>query len=119
MASSSLITLSQAQLAFGHHPLLDNAELSIQASERIGLIGRNGAGKSSLLKILDGRLLPDDGEIMRIGGLRVATVEQEPELDDTATVYDYLCGDVVASEDWERPSRASALIDQLGLEPNA
>ncbi|MGE4371193.1 MAG: ATP-binding cassette domain-containing protein, partial [Burkholderiaceae bacterium] len=72
-----------------------------------------------LLKILDGRLLPDDGEIMRIGGLRVATVEQEPELDDTATVYDYLCGDVVASEDWERPSRASALIDQLGLEPNA
>lgn len=119
MSVSTLISLTNVHLAFGHHPLLDAAELSIQAGERVGLIGRNGAGKSSLLKLLDARISPDDGEIMRISGLRVATVEQEPELDETQTVYEYLCGDVTATEDWQRPSRASALIDQLGLQADA
>lgn len=119
MAANTLITLTQAQLAYGHHPLLDHADLAIQSGERIGLIGRNGAGKSSLLKVLDGRVTPDDGEVMRIGGLTVATVEQEPELDDSLTVYDALCGDITESEDWQRPARVSALIEQLGLAADA
>ena len=119
MAASTLISLSNAQLAYGHHPLLDHAELAIQPGERIGLIGRNGAGKSSLLKVLDGRIEPDDGEVMRLGGLTVATVEQEPELDDTLTVYDTLCGDISESEDWQRPARVNTLIEQLGLTPDA
>src|SRR5690606_27227431 len=87
--------------------------------ERIGLIGRNGAGKSSLLRVLDGRTVPDDGEIMRMGGLRIATVEQEPELDDAQNVFDTICGDITGSEDWQRPSRVNALIEQLGLAPDA
>jgi len=115
MAANTLITLSNAQLAYGHHPLLDHADFAIQPAERIGLIGRNGAGKSSLLKVLDGRTLLDDGEVMRLGGLKIATVEQEPELDDKLTVYDTLCADTIDSEDWMRPSRANALIEQLGL----
>ena len=86
MALATLITLTDIQLAYGHHPLLDHADFAIQAGERIGLIGRNGAGKSSLLRLLDGRTLPDDGDIARTSGLRVATVEQEPELDENATV---------------------------------
>src|SRR5690606_17613592 len=73
--SDTIVSLTQAQLAYGHHPLLDHADLAIQAGERIGLIGRNGAGKSSLLRVLDGRTQLDDGEIRRAGGLRVATVE--------------------------------------------
>jgi len=112
----SLITLSGAQLAFGHHALLDGADFTIQQGDRIGLIGRNGAGKSSLLKILDGRIDPDDGEVMRMSGLTVATVEQEPELDESATVMETLCGDYVEREDWQRPAIAGALIDQLGLQ---
>jgi ATP-binding cassette subfamily F protein uup len=116
MAATTLITLSGAQLAYGHHPLLDHADLAIQPGERIGLIGRNGAGKSSLLRVLDGRTVLDDGEIMRLGGLRTATVEQEPTLDDELTVFDALCGDVTESEDWQRPSRVNALIEQLGLD---
>ncbi|TEA80238.1 ATP-binding cassette domain-containing protein [Allopusillimonas ginsengisoli] len=119
MAATTLITLTQVQLAYGHHPLLDHADLAIQPGERIGLIGRNGAGKSSLLKVLDGRTIPDDGEVMRLGGLTVATVEQEPELDDTLTVFDALCGDFTESEDWQRPARVNALIEQLGLTADA
>ena len=119
MAASPLITLTQIQLAYGHHPLLDHADLTISTGERIGLIGRNGAGKSSLLKLIDGRNVPDDGDIMRVGGMTIATVEQEPDLPPDATVIDVLCGDYLESEDWSRPARAQALIDELGLDPDA
>ena len=119
MAANTLITLSNVQLAYGHHPLLDHADFAVQPGERIGLIGRNGAGKSSLLKLLDGRTVPDDGEIMRLGGLKIATVEQEPDLDESLTVFDTLCGDITESEDWQRPSRVNALIEQLGLSAEA
>lgn len=115
--SSNLVTLSGIHLAFGHHALLDNASLTIHSGERYGLIGRNGAGKSSLLKLIDGRLLPDDGQIMRSSGLRVATVEQEPDLPPDQQIYDFLCGDYTETEDWQRPAKISALMDQLGL-PN-
>jgi len=115
----SLITLTKVQLAFGHHALLDGADFSILQGDRIGLIGRNGAGKSSLLKILDGRIEPDDGEIMRMSGLTVATVEQEPELDSRTTVMEVLCGNYVEREDWQRPAIAEAFIDQLGLQADA
>src|SRR5687767_13534378 len=75
-----LIALKDAELAFGMTPLLDRAALSISEGDRIGLIGRNGTGKSSLLAVLAGRLPLDDGEVPRKPGLRVALVEQEPEL---------------------------------------
>ncbi len=117
--SINLITLSDVQLAFGHHPLLDKANIIIHSGERCGLIGRNGAGKSSLLKLLDGRLQPDDGKIMRSSGLQIATVEQEPELPPDQSIYDFLCGDFTETEDWQRPARVSSLIDQLGLPPDA
>lgn len=117
--SIHLVTLNRVQLAFGHHPLLDNADLIIHDNERCGLIGRNGTGKSSLLKLIDQRLQPDEGEIMFKSGLRVATVEQEPDLPKNTTIYDYLCGDYAETEDWQRVGRVGALIDQLGLDPDA
>lgn len=119
MAEQTLITLTDAQLAFGHHALLDHANFSIQEGERIGLIGRNGAGKSSLLRILDGRIQADDGEVARLSTLKAITVEQEPKLDEEKTVYDNLVGDFMEKEDWARPSRAQAMIDQLGLDGQA
>ncbi len=117
--SINLISLTDAQLAFGHHALLDHADLAIQSNERIGLIGRNGAGKSSLLKILDKRIAPDEGQVQSLNGLKVATVEQEPELDAGQSIYEILCGDLTESEDWQRPARVNALIDKLGLNPDA
>ena len=59
----SWITLQQAQLAYGHWPLLDKVDFSLNEQERVGLIGRNGAGKSSLLRILAGLEQPDDGQV--------------------------------------------------------
>jgi len=83
----ALITLLDAQLAFGHVALLDHAGFSLEAGERVGLIGRNGAGKSSLLKILGGLAKPDDGAMQLQQGLRVAYVAQEPTLEMTASVF--------------------------------
>lgn len=83
----ALITLLDAQLAFGHVALLDRAQLSVESSERIGLIGRNGTGKSSLLKILAGLEKADDGVMHVQQGLRIAYVAQEPVFDSEATVF--------------------------------
>ncbi len=84
----ALIALTDIELAFGHVPLLHQASFSIEPGERVGLIGRNGTGKSSLLKLLDGRSQPDDGLIVRQNGLKVTTVEQEPLFDESGTVFD-------------------------------
>ena len=76
----ALLTLLNASLAFGHVALLDHADFSLESSERIGLIGRNGTGKSSLLKILAGMERPDDGSLHLQQGVRIAYVAQEPVL---------------------------------------
>ncbi|MCO5105099.1 MAG: ATP-binding cassette domain-containing protein [Burkholderiaceae bacterium] len=84
----ALITLSNAQLAFGHVALLDHADFSLESGERVGLIGRNGAGKSSLLRILEGTRQPDDGMRQVQRGLRLALVAQEPELSADDSVFE-------------------------------
>ncbi|HEX5390440.1 MAG TPA: ATP-binding cassette domain-containing protein, partial [Burkholderiaceae bacterium] len=84
----ALITLTQAHLAYGHVPLLDHTDFALETQERVGLIGRNGTGKSSLLKILAGLEKPDDGTVQVQNGLRIAYVPQEPVLDLAATVFD-------------------------------
>jgi ATP-binding cassette subfamily F protein uup len=73
-----LLTLANAELAFGELPLLDRASFAMEAGERIGLIGRNGTGKSSLLGIIAGTVALDDGDLRRNSGLRIAFVPQEP-----------------------------------------
>jgi ATP-binding cassette subfamily F protein uup len=84
----AVLSLSNAHLAFGHVALLDNAAFSLEAGERLGLIGRNGAGKSSLLKIIAGLEKPDDGLLQITQGLRICYVPQEPVFDLTASVFD-------------------------------
>ena len=73
-----LLTLADAELHYGDLPLLDRAALAVEAGERIGLIGRNGTGKSSLLGVLAGQVALDDGELKKMDGLRIVRVEQEP-----------------------------------------
>ena len=82
------ITLDNASLAFGHHALLDHASFQLDAGERVGLIGRNGAGKSSLLKAIAGTIKLDDGIVWRATNARIVYVPQEPELDTTHTVFE-------------------------------
>ena len=83
-----LATLDSACLAFGHVALLDHADLVIERGERIGLIGRNGTGKSSLLKIIAEEFPLDDGKLWREPELKFALVAQEPVLDPETTVFD-------------------------------
>ncbi|WP_323072736.1 ribosomal protection-like ABC-F family protein [Mycetohabitans endofungorum] len=84
----SLFSITGAQLAFGHVALLDHADFSIEPGERVGLIGRNGAGKSSLLKIVAGLAKPDDGLITRTQALTTVYVPQEPVFDPGMRVFD-------------------------------
>ncbi|HYC42929.1 MAG TPA: ATP-binding cassette domain-containing protein [Noviherbaspirillum sp.] len=84
----AVISLTNAQLAFGHVALLDHAEFSLEAGERVGLIGRNGTGKSSLLKIIGGASKLDDGLLVMQQGIKIAYVEQEPAFEQGASVFD-------------------------------
>jgi ATP-binding cassette subfamily F protein uup len=84
----ALIALTNAKLAFGHHRLLDQTNLALEEGERVGLIGRNGTGKSSLLKILAGIEKLDDGLLQIQQGLRIAYVAQEPILDSKNTIFE-------------------------------
>jgi ATP-binding cassette subfamily F protein uup len=88
----AVISLSSAQLAFGHVALLDHADFSLETGERVGLIGRNGTGKSSLLKVISGRSRLDDGLLVQQQGVRIAYVEQEPVFDPESTVFDAVAG---------------------------
>ncbi|MBV8633975.1 MAG: ATP-binding cassette domain-containing protein, partial [Burkholderiaceae bacterium] len=84
----AVISLTNAQLAFGHVALLDHAEFSLETGERVGLIGRNGTGKSSLLKIISGSSRLDDGLLVMQQGLKIAYVEQEPQFAPEMTVFE-------------------------------
>ena len=110
----ALFTLHNAHLAFGLAPLLNGADFAIETRERIGLIGRNGAGKSSLLKVISGSLALDDGAIAQQGGLRVATVPQEPVFDADTSVFDAVSNGVSVAR--ELRNRYETLASEGGDE---
>src|SRR5512139_2405815 len=89
-----LLTFDRLELAYGHHPLLDGASLVIEAGERIGLIGRNGTGKSSLLKIIAGTSTPDAGDVWRKPALKLAYVPQEPQFEPGHSVFEAVAAGV-------------------------
>src|SRR5262245_9695518 len=92
-----LVTLDNGCLAFGHVALLDKAELQIDAGERIALIGRNGSGKSSLLRALANEATLDDGNLWRASGLKIAYVPQEPLFDGSARLFDVVASGMGAA----------------------
>ncbi len=139
----ALITLLDAQLAFGHVALLDHAGFSLEANERVGLIGRNGAGKSSLLKILAGIEKPDDGSLQVQNNTRIAYVAQEPQLDADASIFesvsaglarvialideysqghgdlDAMQSEIESLDGWNWEQRVNETLQRLHLEPQA
>jgi ATP-binding cassette subfamily F protein uup len=88
----SLLRFEQVELAFGTHVLLDKVSLNLAAGDRVGLLGRNGAGKSSLLRLVAGQQQPDGGQVWRTAGLRVAELAQELPPASEVTVYDWVAG---------------------------
>ena len=141
----ALITLIDAQLAFGHVALLDHTSFSLETNERVGLIGRNGTGKSSLLKILAGMAHADDGTLQVQTGVRIAYVAQEPNLNPEHTVFEsaseglaevaairdlYLSGAddvdldalqsrIEAQDAWNWEQRVEEALQRLHLNPEA
>ncbi len=85
---SPLLSLKQVSLSYGHVPLLDNVELALEAGERVCLLGRNGTGKSSLLRLIYGETSADDGEIWRRDNLRLARLEQDLPTGVTGSVFE-------------------------------
>jgi ATP-binding cassette subfamily F protein uup len=92
-----LLQLSEVSLAYGHVPLLDHAELVVEPGEHIGLIGRNGTGKTSLLKIIAGAAPPDDGKVWLAPGIKVAAVAQEPAVEPGQSVFEAVAEGVGAA----------------------
>jgi ATP-binding cassette subfamily F protein uup len=141
----ALITLLNAQLAFGHVALLDHVNFSLEVNERVGLIGRNGAGKSSMLKILGGLAHADDGARHLQQGIRIAYVAQEPDLNANDTIFQaaaqgisevialrelYLSGaegvdldalqtQIEAYDAWNWEQRVDETLQRLHLDPQA
>ncbi|TFY96286.1 ABC-F family ATP-binding cassette domain-containing protein [Ramlibacter rhizophilus] len=139
----ALLTLIDAHLAYGHVPLLDGAALALSAGERVGLIGRNGTGKTSLLKIIAGQEKLDDGSLQWQQGVRTAYVAQEPVLDASSTVFDAVSAGLApvldlidryqreddrldelqrrieALDGWNWRQRVDETLDRLGLDSQA
>lgn len=121
----ALITLIDAHLAYGDLPLLDEANISIEPGERVGFIGRNGTGKSSLLSVLAGKTMLDDGQLQRMDGLTIHYVEQEPQLPDAPTLKESLIlrGKLDETTDEREKWRILAKLDEnlshFELNPNA
>ncbi len=109
----ALITLADAHLAYGHVPLLDGAALALEAGERLALIGRNGAGKSSLLKILAGLEKADDGTLQLQTGVRRVYVAQEPVFEAGSTVFDAVAEGVAEARALRARFEAHAAGDDL------
>ena len=108
-----LLTLQDAELAYGDFPLLDRASLSLEAGERLGLIGRNGTGKSSLLGVIAGRIPLDDGELRRREGLSIALVEQEPALPGAPTLKQSLLARAAVPQE----HKLDKYLDLFGIDP--
>src|SRR5512140_1360415 len=88
----ALLSLREIRVAFGGPPLLDGASLRIEPGDRICLLGRNGTGKSTLLRVVNGEIAPDEGEIVRQQGVNVALVPQQVRRGLSGTVYDVVSG---------------------------
>ena len=114
MARAPLLQLSDVSLSFGGEPLFRDLSLVVHEGDRVALVGRNGEGKSTLLKLMAGELEPDTGEHVLPAGVSVGTMEQEPDLSGFVTLGDYAASALGPAELW----RAEAASEGLGFDPS-
>lgn len=115
MAETPLITLQKARLGFGGHPLFDNLDFSLLPTMKAALVGQNGTGKSTLMKVLAGQVLLDSGDFFCQPGSKIGYLEQDPDLSAFDTILDYVCSGL--SEDVKEDIwRAETVLEEVGLE---
>src|SRR5687768_332326 len=117
-----LVSLDHIRMAYGHLPLLDDASLLIEAGERVCVIGRNGTGKSTLLQIIGGEVVPDAGTVWRQPGLRAARLEQDVPLSSDRSVREVVADgfkDLANVDDWHVDISVDMVIDRLDLPADA
>src|SRR5688572_22381104 len=118
-----LISLDAVTIAYGHLPLLDDVALRIEPRERIAVIGRNGTGKSTLLKIISGEIPPDAGAVWRQPGVRIARLEQDVPLAANRPVFDVVADGhthrSAEDEQWLREHDVDLVLSRLNLDGNA
>lgn len=119
-----LLTLDAVSHAFGHEPLLDCVSLQLERGERVAVIGRNGTGKSTLLQIISGELVPDGGTVWRQPGSRAARLVQDVPLTDTRSVWQVVADGLHAPggpdlEEWRRDHQVDLILSRLGLPAEA
>jgi ATP-binding cassette subfamily F protein uup len=112
--SSNLVNLEAVSKSYGTTSVLTDVSLGIAAGERIGIVGRNGGGKTTLLKLLTGAETPDSGRATRTGGLEIATVDQRGALPAAASVRDVVVGDA-AEHEWAGDAVVREVLAGLGL----
>ena len=111
-----LLQLRDTGLTLGGTPLLDGAELSISAGDRIAVVGRNGSGKSTLFRIAGGQLTADRGSRFVQPSARLAYLPQEPDMSGFATTLDYI---LAGLGEFDNPYAARAMMEELGVDPEA
>ena len=118
-----ILRLDSVSLAFGSRPLLERASLQIEPGERVCVVGRNGEGKSSMLRLTCRQLLPDSGEVWLRPGARLAVLEQDIVAVAHPTVDEVVTAGLIAGspglEDWEIPTRVATVLTQLSLDGEA
>src|SRR6478736_1559618 len=118
-----LVTLDRVSMAYGHTPLLDGAVLQIEPRERVAILGRNGTGKSTLLKIISGELPPDAGSVWRQPALRVARLEQDVPLSANRSVFDVVAEGhthhLEEDEAWLREHHVELILSRRELPADA
>jgi ABC transport system ATP-binding/permease protein len=112
--SANLVNLERVGKAYGTTVVLDDVSLGIAGGERIGVVGRNGGGKTTLLRLITGDETPDSGRVTRTGATRIATVTQREALPPDATVRDVVVGDAAVHE-WAGDAAVREVLDGLGL----
>ena len=114
MAVRNLVNLERVTKDYGKGPVLNEVSLGVAAGERIGVVGRNGGGKSTLLRLMEGVEQPDDGRVTRTGNLRLGWVRQADELDPERTVREHVLGERSDHEWASQPAIREALTELLG-----
>ena len=112
MAARSLINLENASLDYGKGPVLDQVSLGLAVGARIGVVGRNGGGKSSLVRVMAGAEAPHSGRVSVSGGTRIGTLTQVDDLDPGATVRDIVMGKQ-ADHEWAGDARVRDVLTGL------